>query len=78
MSNLEDYIMRVPALSEGLCETVVTELKKQEWKNHTFIDYEGDDNYETNHNNCKTILNGTSIDALVMDNLFKPILSIAT
>lgn len=73
MSSLKDYIMRLPALSEGLCETVTTELKKQQWTNHTFVDYKNNNNYETDHNNCKTILDGTPLDALVMDNLFKPI-----
>ena len=73
MSNLKDYVMQIPALSEGVCQSVVSELEKQKWTEHTFSDYDGTKVYKPYRETCETILNGTSIDSLVMDSLYEPI-----
>ena len=73
MSNLKDYVMRIPVLSEGLCQSVVSELKKQEWTDHTFSDYDGNKTYKKQSETCKTIHKGTSVDSIIMDSLYEPI-----
>jgi len=34
MKNLLDYVMRVPALDEELCQNLITELDRKDWYDH--------------------------------------------
>ena len=77
MKNLLDYVMRVPALDEELCQNLITELDRKDWYDHPMYHHHKGKKVESEINqitHSKVVtLDGTRNDSLLIESLFNPI-----